>query len=89
MDAVARSRQRDAGLSALLDRRQSHRGAGPSHSDDDEVRECLVAICPLPKHPAAMPLRERAGLGTACLQLHKLGTEDIESCSRAHRAGLA
>ena len=58
MDAVARSRQRDAGLSALLERRQSHRDAGPRHSDDDEVRP--VAIFPSLKHPAAVLLMETA-----------------------------
>ena len=43
---MARSRQRDAGLGALLERRQSHHDAGPSHSDGDEVR--LMAGRPLP-----------------------------------------
>lgn len=37
MEAVARSRRRDAGLEALLERRQSSREAGPSNSDDEEV----------------------------------------------------
>ena len=37
MEAVARSRRRDAGLEALLERRQSNCEAGPSNSDDEEV----------------------------------------------------
>ena len=68
MDAVARSRQRDAGLSALLERRRSHHDAGPSHSDDDEVR--LVVIFSLAMHPAAMLLRQKAGPGTVCPYRH-------------------
>lgn len=41
MEAVARSRRRDAGLEALLQRRQSNHEAGPSNSDAEEVRLLL------------------------------------------------
>ena len=88
MDAVARSRQRDAGLSALLERRQSHHSAGPSHSDDDEVRP--VATPSFPKHPAAMLPQEKAGQGNVCLHCHSGRTEQLwKSCLEAHRMGLA
>ncbi len=45
MEAVARSRRRDAGLEALLQRRQSNDEAGPSTSDDEEVH-LLHLHCP-------------------------------------------
>ena len=41
MAAVARSRRRDAGLEALLQRRQSNAVAGPSTSDEVEVHLLL------------------------------------------------
>ncbi|CAL5219539.1 g1390 [Coccomyxa viridis] len=42
MEAVARSRRRDAGLEALLQRRQSNHEAGPSNSDAEEEEERKV-----------------------------------------------
>ena len=51
MEAVARSRRRDAGLEALLERRQSNHEAGPSNSDNEEVHLLLwdmVLLHPLP-----------------------------------------
>ena len=43
MEAVARSRRKDAGLEGLLERRQSNHEAGPSNSDDEEVHLLLLA----------------------------------------------
>ena len=53
MEAVARSRQRDAGLDALLERRQSHHGASPSRSDSDEVPSLHAQACKcyITEHP--------------------------------------
>ena len=62
MEAVARSRRRDAGLEALLQCRQSNQEAGPSNSDEEEVHL-------LPRHGlAAFPLAPLAAelvLGTS------------------------
>ena len=44
MEAVARSRQRDAGLASLLERRQSNDEAAPSHSGDEEEVCALTAV---------------------------------------------
>ena len=88
MDAVARSRQRDAGLSALLERRQSHHDAGPSHSDDDEVR--LAATRSLPSTLQQCYWRERAELETMCPYSHSGRMEQLwKSCFEAHKMGLA
>ena len=46
MEAVARSRRRDAGLEALLQRRQSNDEAGPSNSDEEEEVHLLHPHCP-------------------------------------------
>ena len=69
MEAVARSRQRDAGLDVLLDRRQSHHGASPSRSDSDEVP------CPHPKrHITEHPFRQ-----TVMCPLHGMQLLHIQS----------